>query len=58
MPRFSNFLRNSIIHFPIFFIFGNMFPESHGFVVVSIIIIIIIIIIIKMIVNARPGEGD
>ena len=31
MPRISNFLRNSTIHFHIFFIFGNVFPMSHGF---------------------------
>ena len=33
MPRFSNFLRNSPIHV---FIYGNMLPESHGFVTMPV----------------------
>ena len=39
MPRFSNFLRNSTIHFHTFwlvFMFGNSFRKSRGFVVVPV----------------------
>ena len=36
MPRFSNFLRNSINHFSQVFIFGNKFHESRGFVAVPV----------------------
>ena len=33
-PWLSDFLKNSSIHFLRFFIFGNKFPESHGFVAI------------------------
>ena len=36
MPRVSNFLKSLIISFSNVFIFGNMFPESHGFVTMPV----------------------
>ena len=35
MPKFSNLLRNSTIHFRVS-IFGSIFPERHGFVAVPV----------------------
>ena len=34
--RFLNFMKNSIVHFRMFFIFGNIFSESHGFVAMPV----------------------
>ena len=34
--RLSDFLKYSTIDFCMFFVYGNMFPESHGFVTLPV----------------------